>query len=364
MLYSPISGSIAMSKTLHSSCSSASRSPPRPSRSSEKIDYRNQRQDPRRSAEQLADHADHALPDGRARSPADRLAEPQGRRRMGDEADDRVGIHERPPRAVAVRQRRRHAASGWLNERFSAHIVSPVKDSLVGEVLAWTPSTNGTVTAEPSTSCRRPARRRRSWTVDRGSVTPRSRARSSWSAERGVRPGQPQTAGARRDDDSCAGSSIRTRRRGRVRGRRTRRRTWRAPAAGSARALTRAPSTRRVKRMILEERRRRPHQRCRPRSRADPRLPEQHLRHHQGAADGRAAQRGLRPHHAASSRTARPSSSSSTSSTGPTRRARRPTTRSPRFPAPTRPTKSSCSAATSIPGTRRPARPTTRSGAR
>ena len=37
---------------------------------------------------------------------------------------------------------------GWLNERFSAFIVSPVKDSLVGEVLAWTPSTNGTVTAD------------------------------------------------------------------------------------------------------------------------------------------------------------------------------------------------------------------------
>src|SRR5688572_957368 len=37
--------------------------------------------------------------------------------------------------------------SGWLNERFSGHIVAPVKDSLVGEVLAWTPSTNGTVTA-------------------------------------------------------------------------------------------------------------------------------------------------------------------------------------------------------------------------
>ena len=37
---------------------------------------------------------------------------------------------------------------GWLNERFSGHIVSPVKDSLVGEVLAWTPSTAGTVTAD------------------------------------------------------------------------------------------------------------------------------------------------------------------------------------------------------------------------
>ncbi len=36
---------------------------------------------------------------------------------------------------------------GWLNERLTAHIVSPVKDSLVSEVLAWTPSTPGTVRA-------------------------------------------------------------------------------------------------------------------------------------------------------------------------------------------------------------------------
>ncbi len=34
---------------------------------------------------------------------------------------------------------------GWLNERLSAHIISPVKDSLVCEVLAWTPSTRGAV---------------------------------------------------------------------------------------------------------------------------------------------------------------------------------------------------------------------------
>jgi hypothetical protein len=37
---------------------------------------------------------------------------------------------------------------GWLNERLSAHIVSPVKDHLVGEVLAWTPGTNGPVKAQ------------------------------------------------------------------------------------------------------------------------------------------------------------------------------------------------------------------------
>jgi carboxypeptidase Q len=36
---------------------------------------------------------------------------------------------------------------GWLNERLTAHILAPVKDPLVCEVLAWTPSTKGTVTA-------------------------------------------------------------------------------------------------------------------------------------------------------------------------------------------------------------------------
>lgn len=37
---------------------------------------------------------------------------------------------------------------GWMNERFSGFIVSPVKDSLVGEVLGWTPSTKGTAIGE------------------------------------------------------------------------------------------------------------------------------------------------------------------------------------------------------------------------
>ncbi len=34
---------------------------------------------------------------------------------------------------------------GWLNERLSAHIISPVKDHLVAEALAWTPGTDGRV---------------------------------------------------------------------------------------------------------------------------------------------------------------------------------------------------------------------------
>ncbi len=37
---------------------------------------------------------------------------------------------------------------GWVNERFTGHIISPVKDQLTCEVLAWTPGTDGTVTAQ------------------------------------------------------------------------------------------------------------------------------------------------------------------------------------------------------------------------
>jgi hypothetical protein len=32
---------------------------------------------------------------------------------------------------------------GWANERVTAHLITPVKDALVVEVLAWTPSTTG-----------------------------------------------------------------------------------------------------------------------------------------------------------------------------------------------------------------------------
>ncbi|MEK6333800.1 MAG: M20/M25/M40 family metallo-hydrolase [Acidobacteriota bacterium] len=38
--------------------------------------------------------------------------------------------------------------SGWLNERLTAHMISPVKDVLSCEVLAWTPSTRGVVRAK------------------------------------------------------------------------------------------------------------------------------------------------------------------------------------------------------------------------
>jgi carboxypeptidase Q len=37
---------------------------------------------------------------------------------------------------------------GWSNERLTAHVVSPVKDALTAEVVAWTPGTNGVIRAE------------------------------------------------------------------------------------------------------------------------------------------------------------------------------------------------------------------------
>ena len=49
---------------------------------------------------------------------------------------------------------------GWLNERLSAHIISPVKDHLVAEALGWTPGTDGPVkgTAVQMTLPDRPTR--------------------------------------------------------------------------------------------------------------------------------------------------------------------------------------------------------------
>lgn len=37
---------------------------------------------------------------------------------------------------------------GWLNEKAAGYLISPVKDNLTFEVLAWTPSTKGTVTGQ------------------------------------------------------------------------------------------------------------------------------------------------------------------------------------------------------------------------
>ena len=39
-------------------------------------------------------------------------------------------------------------AQGWTNERFFAHVISPVSFPLIGYPLAWTPGTDDWVTGE------------------------------------------------------------------------------------------------------------------------------------------------------------------------------------------------------------------------
>ena len=41
-----------------------------------------------------------------------------------------------------------YGRTGWTNDRLAAHIVTPVKDALVVEAVAWTPGTNGSVRAQ------------------------------------------------------------------------------------------------------------------------------------------------------------------------------------------------------------------------
>ena len=64
---------------------------------------RHHRQDPPRGDDELADSEDAARADRRLRSAPHRIAEREGGRRLGREADHRVGPEERPPRALGVR---------------------------------------------------------------------------------------------------------------------------------------------------------------------------------------------------------------------------------------------------------------------
>ena len=67
---------------------------------------RHQRQDSQGRSGQLAGDADAALPRRCLRPARDRIAEPQGGRRVGGEDDDRLGHAERPARAVGLGQSR------------------------------------------------------------------------------------------------------------------------------------------------------------------------------------------------------------------------------------------------------------------
>ena len=69
--------------------------------------------------------------------------EHQGGRRLGGEEADRVGLLEN-----AHLEPWGTFGHGWQNERFSASVVSPTPWPIIGGPKAWTPGTNGVVTAE------------------------------------------------------------------------------------------------------------------------------------------------------------------------------------------------------------------------
>ena len=71
---------------------------------------------------------------------------------------------------------------GWPNENATGHIVAPMKDNLVFEVVAWTKSTNGVVTA-PAVNL----------VIPEGPPAPPR-------AGRGGAPGQPQRLGPTEDE--------------------------------------------------------------------------------------------------------------------------------------------------------------------
>ena len=74
---------------------------------------------------------------------------------------------------------------GWLSEKAAGYITSPVKDTLVFEVLAWTPSTNGTVSGSAV-----------QLVLPQGPEAPRPPAtEASGAAGRGGRGGAPQRLG-------------------------------------------------------------------------------------------------------------------------------------------------------------------------
>ena len=268
---------------------------------------------------------------------------------------------------------------GWLNEKASGHIISPVKDNLVFEVLAWTPSTKGTVTgAGRPTSSRRRGRRpnaelngvprddgaedeRRDCAVgahDESCRSRKSRRRSGSDDAHDRVPLSGDAAGVPNAPARGAGGRARrtARRRCRRRGARHRRRSdaadgrSRSPRSSTTSLLTSGAAVR-VNDAARE------HGQIRAFNGTGYDLDEE-------PADRRAAQRRLRPHHAHPR--GRHAGDARVHDRQPARTptARRRTTRSPKSRAPTRPTKSSCSAATSTRGTRRPAPPTTRSAAR
>ena len=245
--------------------------------------------------------------------------------------------------------------------RSTAHIISPVKDALVGRSAGldaghdWRRARSGGAdhAAGAADAGRSDLVPRDHQVHDQGQDRPR---RTAPAGAGDVQPGAASPRRRRRvhllntPPAQTARSGCR---------RLSRRATPPGPASADQRADPGAAES-----VPDRQRRARAHQRRRPRPRTDSRLRQRHPRHHEGAADGRDAQRRLRPHLAPARRQAagraRVRDRQPQLSRGPHQLQHR----SPRSRAPTRPTKWSCSAVISTRGTRRPARPTTPSAAR
>ena len=245
-------------------------------------------EDPPRSDGQLADHADAARADRRLRPAPDRIAEPEGGRGLGGQGDDAVGPEERPPRAVGVRssrlgqralvgaRRSRRSRTRWSSKRWRGRR-APTAPSPRRSVQIDLPSQPTKERADAFFDANRAKVKGRSCMVGAPAVVPRH---------------DPDAAASGAKTTTCARSSIRSIRTasGGFGG------GGPAGAPPDPNVVPANQVTEQLDQFLVDRRRRRPRQRCGPRPRPDPRLQQPHLRRHQGRADRRDAQRGLRPH--------------------------------------------------------------------
>ena len=187
---------------------------------------------------------------------------------------------------------------GWANELAWGAITAPVKDTLVLEVLAWTPGTKGAVkgTAVNIVIPEQP--------------TPEELAAYFAGVKDRVKGavvlvGPPRAVPVNITPACQAAAPTRTSRRrydpnspNYGRGRGGQRGGGRGQQAAKPGAIPARELGRRVDEFLVESGRARPDERRRPRARPDHRVQQQHVRHHQGGPDRRGAQRGLRPHRA------------------------------------------------------------------
>ena len=141
-------------------------------------------------------------------STADRVAQSEGGRRVGGQTARSWGLQN------GRMEPWDWGNPGWLNERLSAHIISPVKDHLVAEALGWTPGTNGPVGAAVQiTLPTRPTKEELAAHLDAlRSAVEEDRAR--WRASAGVRDVQRHAGAPRRsrraaDSERTAGRRAR-----------------------------------------------------------------------------------------------------------------------------------------------------------